>query len=292
VLRPDGSPAAGGGWVLERDRASAKLVELHGHPEETEDVLGVLGANGELEVAFDPHPAQRYTLTVDIEPWAKVVWNWRSFSADRREALGEVRLQATGRVSGRLLETATGDAAAPQWRVLLQAMTPQTQEGLARWSEYASVDEEGRFSLDRVPVGPIGLQAYHRQHGWRDGPHVNVAGGELSEVDFSIEVATSAATAISVECDRILKPFVPAATVDDIVLISASGERRSPIVDPDHPRFFRFDGVGSGEFRCEVNVPGARPYWKDGVTAGTALLTAGQRAYEAQRHRTRRQRGR
>ncbi len=268
LLLPDGRPAVGATWTLSGFPGNHELVMDHGVPDDWTDPTGTLDDEGRFELSFASPPAFQYALDIDHPDCVGVNWRWGSIAPTETKDIGDVTLRSPGTIEGAVVDSSGTPLTGRAWRVYATEAGIPPDLGLQAAGVIGSTElGSARFTLDRLPDGPVELKIYDRQLGWVDGPRVEVRAGETTVMDFPVLEMEEFADAI-VFSFRLI-PFHgyrdPAAS--HIWLVKDDGTRRNAKIVPGRSGFL-FGEVGPGTFRVEVDDPRLEPWSQENVEAG------------------------
>ncbi len=269
IRRPGGAPGEGTTWKLRASSGNQVLVDAHGVPSDWEDLEGVVSADGKLDLNFNPHPSQQYRLTLDHPSFVPMTWRWFSLKEGDVEDLGEVTLQAPGRLQGRLMDPSGEPLGFRTWRIQATTVGDAAAEGLQPHAASVKTDSEAGFVFERLPEGPVQLHLQDRNLGRTRGPLAEVLAGEQSHVEFPFTLPEGMRGKAILTCHVMIKALVGPVVPGQLTLVGPDGVRLHATRDPEFPDAYVFHGLSDDEYRLEVDDPRL-------TTLGASKATRGQ----------------
>lgn len=103
-IEPDGTPAAGAHWKLDGQLRNDRVARPDVAPPEWNDLEGVIGDDGRMEIRFIPPEMFTFDLAVKLPGCATTRWWFLRLDASSDRALGTVRLEPECRLIGRIVD--------------------------------------------------------------------------------------------------------------------------------------------------------------------------------------------
>ncbi len=259
-LYPNLRPAPNVAWEVEVKRNAGSAAASA-----SEVLRGASTREGTFEVRIPIQRARRFTLHARLADFVRVNRRWRSLSPGSVEDLGDVRLERTGTLEGRVVDR-RGAPVTAGWTV--------SMEDKSRESRTTELDSEGRFRFEDVAPGR-GVRLWVDTRSRSLHRRAEVVSAETTTVELVYE-GPDPRTSVLVEVQA--PPYAQRPIYDGnfgsaLVLETSSGERYPERLN--NRNRFLFENVPSGACRLRIEHADYQPFSQANVHAGdevTALL--------------------
>lgn len=271
VLLPNEAPAVGATWTLEVPEGTGR----RGVPEDWTDPTGTIGADGRLDARFDPPRGVRFTLTIELDGYAREQARWQELPGDRVEQLGTITLHEGGSVAGRVVDSTGAPILGTAWNVRASEIGDRpTLPREPRMGSTKADETTAEFRIDALPAGAVEIHVFDERFGYSAKKFITIPSGGTLAHDIVLVEAEGIADAVMVRLIEHSGPDgIGQVDAERVWLVSPDGTRRHARREQSRSWCYIFDDVGPGSFRIEVDDPMYDPWSKDDVTAGAYVRT-------------------